>query len=181
VLKGKNLTLYSSQKSSNRPLQDLQETYFNRLPLKISAPVVSYRETVATESSTIVLVKSPNKHNRLYVKAFPLGEDLTNAIEDGIITSHNDFKDRARVLDDQYGWDKTEARKIWCFGPDTTGANVLVDMTRGVQYLTEIKDSTVAGFQWATKEGVLCEENMRGVRVNILDVTVCIAFHPFIF
>lgn len=35
-------------------------------------------------------------------------------------------------------------------------------MTKGVQYLNEIKDSVVAGFQWATKEGVLAEENMRG-------------------
>lgn len=37
-----------------------------------------------------------------------------------------------------------------------------MDCTKGVQYLNEIKDSVVAGFQWATKEGVLCEENMRG-------------------
>jgi translation elongation factor EF-G len=42
----------------------------------------------------------------------------------------------------------------------------------GVQYLNEIKDSVVAGFQWATKEGVLCDENMRGVRFNIHDVTL---------
>merc|ERR1712136_115742 len=49
---------------------------------------------------------------------------------------------------------------------------ILVDVTKGVQYLNEIKDSVVAGFQWATKEGVLCDENMRGVRFNIHDVTL---------
>jgi elongation factor 2 len=38
--------------------------------------------------------------------------------------------------------------------------------------LNEIKDSVVAGFAWASKEGVLCEENMRGCRFNILDVTL---------
>ena len=32
------------------------------------------------------------------------------------------------------------------------GPNILVDCTKGVQYLNEIKDSVVAGFQWATKE-----------------------------
>ena len=26
-----------------------------------------------------------------------------------------------------------------------------------------------SAWKWVTKEGVLCEENMRGVRVNILD------------
>merc|ERR1712098_1020262 len=40
------------------------------------------------------------------------------------------------------------------------------------QYLNEIKDSVIAGFQWASKEGVLCEENMRSVRFNIYDVTL---------
>jgi elongation factor 2 len=49
---------------------------------------------------------------------------------------------------------------------------LLVDTTKGVQYLNEIKDSCVAAFQWATKEGVMAEENMRGTRFNILDVTL---------
>lgn len=39
----------------------------------------------------------------------------------------------------------------------------VTDITKGVQYLNEIKDSVVAAFQWASKEGVLAEENMRGI------------------
>jgi elongation factor 2 len=118
------------------------------------------------------LSKSPNKHNRLYVKALPLADELTSAIESGAVNARDDFKARARVLADEYGWDVTDARKIWCFGPDTIGPNLLVDATKGVQYLNEIKDHCVAGFQWATKDGVCAEENMRGIRFNILDVTV---------
>ncbi|KAJ8367462.1 hypothetical protein AAFF_G00317590 [Aldrovandia affinis] len=83
-----------------------------------------------------------------------------------------EVKARARYLADRYQWELSEARKIWAFGPDGTGPNVLVDVTKGVQYLNEVKDSVVAGFQWATKEGVLCEENMRGVRFDIHDVTL---------
>jgi len=143
------------------------------VPLKISDPVVGYRETVKAESSMVALSKSQNKHNRLYVKALPIEEELTKAIENGQVSSRDDFKARARVLADEYGWDVTDARKIWCFGPDTTGPNLLVDVTKGVQYLNEIKDSCVAAFQWATREGVCAEENMRGVRFNVLDVTVC--------
>jgi len=30
----------------------------------------------------------------------------------------------------------------------------------------------IAGFQWASKEGVLCEEYMRSVRFNVYDVTL---------
>ncbi|KAF8506553.1 P-loop containing nucleoside triphosphate hydrolase protein [Russula emetica] len=152
-------------------LKDLQEDHAG-VPLKISDPVVGYRETVKAESSIVALSKSQNKHNRLYAKALPLDEELTIAIENGKVTSRDDFKLRARVLADEFSWDVTDARKIWCFGPDTTGPNLLVDVTKGVQYLNEIKDSCVAAFQWATREGVCAEENMRGVRVNVLDVTL---------
>ncbi|KAI9065854.1 eukaryotic translation elongation factor 2 [Trametes sanguinea] len=152
-------------------LKDLQEDHAG-VPLKISDPVVGYRETVKAESSIVALSKSQNKHNRLYAKAQPIDEELSLAIENGKVNPRDDYKVRARILADEFGWDVTDARKIWCFGPDTTGPNVLVDVTKGVQYLNEIKDSCVAAFQWATKEGVLAEENMRGVRVNILDVTL---------
>ncbi|KAF9483306.1 P-loop containing nucleoside triphosphate hydrolase protein [Pholiota conissans] len=152
-------------------LKDLQDDHAG-IPLKISKPIVPYRETVQTESSIVALAKSPNKHNRLYLKAAPLDNELTIAIEDGKFDVRAEAKTRARVLADEYGWDVTEARKIWCFGPDMTGPNVLVDVTKGVQYMNEIKDSCSGGFQWATKAGVLCEETMRSVRVNILDVTL---------
>lgn len=48
----------------------------------------------------------------------------------------------------------------------------MVDVTKQVQYLNEIKDSCEAAFQWATKEAVMTEENMRGIRFNIHDVTL---------
>lgn len=152
-------------------LKDLQEDHAG-VPLKISDPVVGYRETVKAESSMTALSKSQNKHNRLYASAAPLDEELTKAIESGKVNPRDDFKARARILADEYGWDVTDARKIWCFGPDTTGPNLMVDVTKGVQYLNEIKDSCIAAFQWATKEGVCADENMRGVRINIMDVTL---------
>ena len=68
------------------------------------------------------------------------------------MNTKQDLKERARYLADEYNYDVTEARKIWCFGPEGTGPNLLIDVTKGVQYLNEIKDSVVAGFQWATKE-----------------------------
>ncbi|KAL6928620.1 translation elongation factor 2 [Hanseniaspora valbyensis] len=152
-------------------LQDLENDHAG-IPLKISPPVVAYRETVEGESSQVALSKSPNKHNRIYLKAQPIEEECSLAIEDGKINARDDIKARARLMADEYGWDVTDARKIWCFGPDGTGPNVVVDQTKAVQYLSEIKDSVVAAFQWATKEGPIFGEQMRSVRVNILDVTL---------
>lgn len=120
--------------------------------LQKSDPVVSYRETVSEESNVMCLSKSPNKHNRLYMKARPFPDGLAEDIDKGEVSARQELKQRARYLAEKYEWDVTEARKIWCFGPDGTGPNILTDITKGVQYLNEIKDSVVAGFQWATKE-----------------------------
>ena len=90
----------------------------------------------------------------------------------GDVYPTQDIKARARYLADKYDFDVTEARKIWCFGPETSGPNMVIDISKGVQYLNEIKDSVIGGFQWASKEGPLCEENLRGVRFNIHDVTL---------
>merc|ERR1712166_1485334 len=152
-------------------LKDLEEEYA-KCPLKKGNPVVSYKETVTDESSQQCLSKSPNKHNRLFAKACPLTDDLALAIEDEEIYPKQDPKIRKKILQDKYEWDPNDALKIWCVGPETTGANLLVDVTKAVQYLNEIKDSIDAAFQWATKEGVLTEENMRGCRFNIHDVTL---------
>ena len=162
-------------------LNDLENDHAG-VPLRKSDPVVGYRETVTAESSMVALSKSQNKHNRLYVKAEPLGEELTKDIEEGRVAPRDDPKIRARYLADTYGWDVTDARKIWCFGPDTTGPNVFLDGSKGVQYMNEIKDSCVAAFQWATKEGAVAEEPMRGIRYNILDCTVRLSpvFHLFL-
>lgn len=152
-------------------LKDLEEDHA-QVPLIIGDPVVQLRETVTAESEMVCLSKSPNKHNRIFMKAEPLTEELSKDIDDGEIKANDDIKTRARLLATKYEWDAGEARKIWCFGPELAGPNMLIDVTKSVQYLNEIKDSCVAAFQWATNQGCLAEEQMRGVRFNIVDVTL---------
>jgi elongation factor 2 len=153
-------------------LKDLEEDHAC-VPIKKSDPVVSYRETVTEESSQMCLSKSPNKHNRLFMKARPLPDGMAQKIEDGDITSKMESKERAKKMCELYPeLDVNEMRKIWCFGPEVHGPNIVSDVSKGVQYLNEIADSVIAGFQWASKEGVLCDENMRGCRYDIHDVTL---------
>ena len=151
-------------------LKDLEE--FCGIPLHTSDPVVSYRETVSAESNQTCLAKSPNKHNRIYMKARPLPDGLADEIEKGNVGPRDDIKARAKLLQTEYEIDQNDGRRIWCFGPDGTGPNLLFDVTKGVQYLNEIKDSCAAAFAWVTREGILAEENMRGCRYDILDVTL---------
>jgi elongation factor 2 len=151
-------------------LHDLEE--LSGIEIVKSNPVVTYKETVLTASSEVMMSKSANKHNRLYVTAEPLPENLPEAIEDQKITPRTEPKLRTKLLIDDFNFDINDSKKIWAFGPETTGPNLLVDKTVGVQNLNEIKDSVTGGFQWATKEGCLSGENMRGVKFSLMDVTL---------
>jgi len=151
---GEHIVAGSGELHVESCLKNLAEDHA-QVPLIFADPVVQYRETVTELSSQVCLSKSPNKHNRLYVQAEPLNEELCKEIEDG-----------------KFEWDKAEATKIWAFGPDRTGPNVIVDTTQGVQYLNEIKEHVTSGFQWASKNGPLCEELVRGVKFNLRDVVL---------
>merc|ERR1711937_876124 len=129
-------------------LKDLEEDHAG-IPLRKADPVVSYRESIREESDRMCLSKSPNKHNRLFMKCAPFPDGLSEDIDNGEIAPRQELKERARILADKFEFDVTEARKIWCFGPDGTGPNLVIDVSKGVQYLNEIKDSVIAGFQWA--------------------------------
>jgi elongation factor 2 len=155
-------------------LKDLQDDFMGT-SVKISEPVVSFRESVTEESSMTCLSKSANKHNRLFCKAWPLGDELTDELEEKTNTDLNpraDPKKRARYLADTYGWDVGEARKIWGYAPEGTGPNLFIEACKGASFLGEIKESVVGGFQWACADGPVAEETCRGIGVKLLDVTL---------
>lgn len=149
-------------------LNDLEKDYAQCDIIK-SDPVVTYKETMTADSSQTAMAKSQNKHNRIHGTSGPLHENLPELIENGDISPTQDIKVRGKRLAEEFGWDKEDTAKIWCFGPDNAGPNVVVDVTKGVQYMNEIKESMVSSFQWASKQGVLCEENIRGMRFNVVD------------
>jgi len=154
-------------------IKDLRDDFMKGAKLKVGDPVVQFCETITAESTMTCCSKSPNKHNRIYLTSEPMSNELCIAIDKGEIEPNQDAKLRARALCDEYKWDITDARKLWTFGcPPDAIANTLVDTTKGVQYLNEIKDSMVGAFIQASAQGVLCEEAMRGCRFNIMDVTL---------
>jgi elongation factor 2 len=133
---------------------------------------VTFCETV-TSKGPICLSKSPNHHNRIWVQASPLPEDLIVEIDQGGIIKE-DPKARGKKLVEKYGWNATDSRKIWAFAPDEKGPNILVDCTKGVQYMNEVSDSVCAAFAWVSRQGALTESSLRGVRYSITDMML----HP---
>jgi len=153
-------------------LRELKTNFCPDMELVVSDPVVALRESILKESSIACLSKSTNKLNRLFVKVEPLDKALQEEIDSKKLFQIHDLKERARHLATNYAWNVDEARKIWCFAPNTTGPNCLVDMTKGQQYMGEIKNSVIGAFQTASSAGPICEEELRGVRLNVLDAVI---------
>jgi len=162
-------------------LKDLREQYLKGAEITVSEPIVSFAETVAGRTGadgihpSICGANSPNKQNRLFVNAEPLNSKLCKLLEDGDIKPTDNPRSRARRLVEEFNWDTKQARKIWAFGcpPDAKG-NLLVNKAKGLQLLSEVKEHIISAFNNTTAAGALCEEVLRGVRVNIDDLTL----HP---
>ncbi len=137
-----------------------------KVPITASTPIVVYRERVRGTGGPFE-GKSPNKHNRFYVEALPLEEKVVEAIHDGTIPSGQRIKD-AKALQKQLqdlGMDRDEARSVvWI--RDT---NMLLDMTKGIQYLNETMELVKEAFIEAMTKGPLSQEKSMGMKVRIVD------------
>ncbi len=144
----------------------LKENY--GLEVKVSPPVVTYRETVR-EKSQIFEGKSPNKHNKLYISVEPLDQKTIELIQKGEVTEDQDPRERAKILREKAGWEADEARRIWAIDENF---NIFVDKTVGVQHLREVKDTIINGWRLAMREGPLAKEPVRGVKVILHDAVI---------
>ncbi|KAG2370663.1 hypothetical protein C9374_014705 [Naegleria lovaniensis] len=148
-------------------MKNLEEEYGKGIPIKQSQPVVSFLETVTTECEPC-FAKSPNKHNKLWIHAEPMSEELISLIEEGDFVKQ-DVNKRAKVLEQEFNWDPAITKKIWSFGPNDKGPNMLVNASHSVEYMNEIQDFVVTTFQQNTMRGALCDEPLRGVVFKVDD------------
>ena len=130
------------------------------LEIITSKPLINYRETIRKAAGP-VMAKSPNKHNKIYIRVEPLTEEIIELIRTGRINENLDRKEIAKILREK-GWDAEEARSV--VAVDERG-NLLLDMTKGVQFLQESLDSIRAGFVDVMITGALAHEYTRGVKV----------------
>lgn len=61
--------------------------------------------------------------------AEPLERGLSEDIESGKVTMRMTNKERGKFFQNNYQWDMLASRRIWAFGPDDNGANVLLNDT----------------------------------------------------
>ncbi len=132
-----------------------------------SQPIVVYRESIRGKAGPFE-GKSPNRHNKIQMDVEPLDPDLIEKIKNGVMGENTDRHELARMLREK-GWDTGEARGVWVVDPS---CNLLTEVTRGAQYVQEVKEMVTSGFTWALKEGPLAYEQIRGVKVRIDDISL---------
>jgi U5 small nuclear ribonucleoprotein component len=142
----------------------------------VADPVTRLAETVVETSSLKCFASSTDKASKVTLLAEPLEKGLAEDIEGGVIDPSWDTKRMGSFFQSKYHWDVLAARSIWAFGPDGMGPNVLLDDTLPSDVdktaLGAVKEHIVQGFDWATRDGPLCDEPVRNVKFKILDATI---------
>ena len=129
------------------------------LEIITSEPLINYRETVSTASAPI-MAKSPNRHNKIFMKVEPLEPEIAEMCRSGELSEMKDKKEMIKILRD-HGWEPDVAKKVMRF--DSRG-NVMINGTKGVQFIDESSDSILTGFDDVMKEGPLAREQMRNCK-----------------
>src|ERR671924_113322 len=129
------------------------------LEITTTQPLINYRETITTRAGPI-MSKSPNRHNKIFMRLEPLDNDIIELIMSRNIREDMDNKVMAKILREK-GWNADEARNVAAI--DVSG-NVLIDETKGVQFLQESMDSIRSGFEDVIHSGPIAHETVRGVK-----------------
>ncbi|MBM3910418.1 MAG: elongation factor EF-2 [Thaumarchaeota archaeon] len=124
-----------------------------------SQPLINYRETIRKRADA-VMAKSPNRHNKLFMAVEPLEPEIAEMIRNGQLSEMKDKKEVAKILREK-GWDPDMAKSVLKFDPR---GNVLINATKGVQFIQESTDSILTGFEEVMKEGPLAKEQMRNCK-----------------
>jgi elongation factor 2 len=132
-----------------------------------SPPIVVYQEGIKGKNQSEFEGKSPNKHNKFYFMVEPLEQGVVDAIHRGDIDPDAKIKDpkaMAKQLE-EFGMNRDEAKGIVMF----KNSNMLVDSTKGIQYLHETMELIKQSFEEAMMRGPLAAEKVSGVKVKLVD------------
>ena len=147
-------------------------TLYAQIEIKVSEPFVKICETVVEASSVRCFAETPNRKNQISMMSEPLDKGLSSAIQDRQLYKSEKGSLLVDTLIEEFEWDELTASSVWSFGPNKTGSNMLIDYTIegevDKQKLNMLKGPIVHGFQWATREGPLCEEQLKNCKFKLL-------------
>ncbi|CAM0957870.1 unnamed protein product [Alopecurus aequalis] len=151
-------------------LEDLKKYFVDGAEITVSPFEIVFCETVLALSERDVKCKFKSNHNYLSMRAHPLENEVLEEIDCGRFNPHDTSAASSKFLSEKLNWGEGGMENIWCFGPDTTGPNMLTDTCKGLT--NEIKTSVFSGFRLASKKGVLADQEMRGISFVVSNVVL---------
>ncbi len=138
-----------------------------KVPITTSEPIVVYKETI-TGVAKDVEGKSPNRHTKFYLNVSPLEPGVLDLLDSG---QFKEGKPKGKAHIDEFikaGMTRDQAKGV----VNIRNNSVLIDSTKGVQYLNEVMELCIEAFDEAVKDGPLAREKCTGVKVEIMDATI---------
>ena len=136
------------------------------LDIITSEPIVVYRESISKKSPQKFEGKSPNKHNRFYIKVEPLPEKVITALRNNDIPENvKKHKNEVAKQLQELGFSKEEAKGVFA----VHGQNMIADVTKGIQYLHETRELIKEAFDEVMKSGPIADEPCQGIFVKLVD------------
>ncbi len=133
------------------------------IPVRTGEPIVVYREQVQGSSHEVEGV-SPNRHNKFYITAEPLSQDIVDDIKLGEISMDMPELERREALQEA-GMDKDTSQNV----EHIHGTNILIDDTKGIQHLNETMELVIEGLEEALDDGPLAAEPVQGTLLRLHD------------
>ncbi len=138
-----------------------------KIPITTSEPIVVYRETIE-KGVKDVEGKTPNRHSKFYINVEPLAPEIIELIDTGAI---KEGRPKGKLHVEtlvKAGMPRDEAKGLVA----VSNSSMLIDATHGVQYLDEVMELLIDGFNEAMKDGPLAREKCTGIKVLITDATI---------
>ncbi|MBU0530597.1 MAG: elongation factor EF-2 [Candidatus Aenigmatarchaeota archaeon] len=137
------------------------------IDVDISPPIVIYKESIKDKTPEPVEGKSPNKHNRFFVTAEKLEQDVYEAMVRGEIPDQDikkkDLELQQKLVD--LGMNREEVRKMkYIFNK-----SILLDTSTGVKAILEIMEMIKQSFREVMSEGPLAREPCAGMKIMLVD------------
>lgn len=136
------------------------------IDIETSPPIVVYRETVSKAAGPVV-GKSPNKHNKFHLEIEPMKKEVYDAIKNGDIkegeVKGKDVELTAKLR--ELGMDEIDCRGIKMIH----NRNMLIDGTKGIQYLNEVMELLKQSFRDVMNGGPICKEPCYAIIVRLVD------------
>ncbi|WP_440007286.1 elongation factor EF-2 [Halomicrococcus sp. SG-WS-1] len=133
------------------------------IPVTTGEPIVVFRESIQHATDTVEGI-SPNRHNRFYLTAEPLEQEIVEKIKLGDVSMDMPEQDRREELQEA-GMDKDTSQNV----EEIHGTNILIDDTKGIQHLNETMELVVEGLEEALDEGPLAGEPVEGTLIRLED------------